>query len=405
MKMLVQKSTIVVFSIILTLSSFAVTAAQETSEPEPSTAASGTQIVIRPSDKPDGSRFDATVNPGETVELNASIQNLGTEPIMLRTFTSNVIPAVNGGLKMADREVPLEGSGLWLQFETREFELQPGEEILQPLVITVPEGTEPGEYVNAVALETVDPVKDDGSMFRQYFRKAVSVYITVPGESKPSFEIGSAEVILLGDMSVIQIPIANTGNVRIDIDGTVSLYDSAGTLVFEGPVSLAPIYNGQQTVIQVPFGSVLEDGDYSVSFEFADTNSGVSQTGDKMAASTERVEEGAADPIQFQNVDISANADPIAFANVSVDVTVAQSNFSSTRLTLIVTRDGEPVEEFVLADNLALPQGTTTVTQRYIPATNWETGTYSFSLRLESTEGGQTGVLLEVVDVVTLEVP
>lgn len=387
------------------LSPFA-TVAQGTPGAEQPTDTSGILISIGPKGGEDGSRFEAEIKAGESTEMIAVLQNHGTESIELRTYRAGLIPTVNGGLKIAERDAAPEGSALWIEFASEEFTLGPGEAIERTLKITVPENTPPGQYVNAVALETVKPVNEtEGAAFQQYFRKVVSVYVTVPGDVVTDFTLGDPEVLVAQGRSGVQIPVSNTGNVRIDLIVDLKISDSAGNTIHEGQVKLGPIYMGQVTMIQVPFASVPPAGEYLISYSVTDTTSAVEQSSQDQALSVpEDAQPLEIAPISFENVVVEPNADPIVFANVSVDVNV-NTAYRSTRLTMSVYLNGDLVEDFVLAENLSLAQGTTTVSQRYLPATNWESGTYTFSLKLESTESGQTSLLYEESDVATLEVP
>ena len=74
----------------------------------------------------------------------------------------------------------------------------------------------------------------------------------------------------------------------------------------------------------------------------------------------------------------------------------------ATNVSLTVLRDGEKVEDFPLAINLSLPTGETIVTDRYIPAEAWVTGTYTFQVTVSSVnqrDGSETVLLtIDVTD-------
>lgn len=379
--------------------------AQDASTPESAPPSAEVQIAIHPKDGSDGSRFEAEVNPGEEVTIIALITNFGAEPIELRTYSSDVVPAANGGLVMAERGSEKHGSSLWMNYPDEEFKLEPQQAIEREMTISVPDGTPPGQYVNAVALETVNPTGESTASFDQYFSKVVSVYITVPGEVVVDFSFGEPQILVFGSLSGVEIPVSNDGNIRIDLHGELTLTAEDGSVVHAGAVNLDPIYMGQDTVIQIVFATLPPAGDYSLSYTLTDRDSGVTKTTESVAVVVPEAESTEVAPISFDNVVVEANADPIVFANVSVDVTIAQANYPSTRLTLSVYHNGEHVEDFLLADNLSLAQGTTTVSQRYLPATGFAPGEYTFSLKLESTEGGQTSLLFNQDDVATVEVP
>lgn len=382
------------------------TLAQSVSTPEPEPSAPEVVISVRPEGTVDGARFEATVDPGGSVEFTAVLENYGEAPIKLRTYISDVLPTLNGGLSVAAPDSERTGITTWVTYETEEFELQPGESILRPILIQVPEGTPPGQYVNAVVLETVDPV-DVSGMIRQFFRKIVTIYVTVPGEAVADFSLGEPEMIIDSGRAGVLIPVQNLGNVRLELEVEYALMNPDGTVFFNNLLRLGVIYMGQDTYMILGFISVPPPGEYVLNVTATDRDSQQQRAITDVTITAPEVEESPPiQPVTFENVSIEPNGDPIAFANVSVELQTATDTFSSTRLTLSVYHNGEFVEDFVLAENLAITVGQpTTVTQRYLPATSWETGTYSFSLKLESTEGGTASILLEEKDVATLEVP
>ena len=58
---------------------------------------------------------------------------------------------------------------------------------------------------------------------------------------------------------------------------------------------------------------------------------------------------------------------------------------------------------YPLAENQALPQGTTEFSQRYIPVDGWQSGTYTFELIISAVSGGTETVLatVEIPDEIT----
>lgn len=395
-----------VFLVAVILFMPVVSATQQPTTPDASEPSSDVLISIYPKGSEDGTRFEATMEPGQEEQLVALIGNLGSDPIDLRTFSSDIVPMMNGGLSMAEVDSERHDQTLWLDYPTEEFSLEPGEIVERTLTIKVPENTPPGQYVNAVALETVQPVNDgEGGAFSQYFRKVVSVYITVPGETNISYSVGEPLLVPSGSGIGLQLPIMNTGNTRLDLMGTVTISRSDGTVLHSEEFAMGPVYMGQETYFGTTLASVPTEDEVLVAYSIVERTSEIAESSDPVAVAVPETTIAGEAPVAFDNVVVEANADPIVFSNVSVDVTIADANYPSTRLTLSVFHNGEHVEDFILADNLSLTQGTTNVSQRYLPGTNWESGTYTFSLKLESTDGGQASSLLEESDVATLEVP
>lgn len=380
------------------------TKAQDT---EPAQSSNEVVLGLFPAGGQDGDRFEFVVEPGQSEEMTAVLVSFGNDPVRLRSYASHIVPIANGGMQIPPFDTEADGTVSWIEYPTEELVLNPSEPLERTIKVTVPDGTPPGQYVNAVALETLDPIVTEGSPFAQYYRKVVSVYITVPGDVVVDFVIDDPVVLVNRGQAAVQMTAENSGNVRVDLEGTLTLRDQSGAVVHEGNVFLGPIYMGQSVPIQVPLANVPPAGDdYTVAFTFSDKTSSVNKSSEQMVVSVPEDTATSADlPIHFANVTVEPNADPIVFVNVSVDVVLNQTAHRSTVLTLSVFHDGEHVEDFVLADNLSLPIGTTSVSQRYLPATDWESGTYTFSLKLESKSSDQISLLLEEESVATLEVP
>jgi hypothetical protein len=406
MKPLKHLLSICLLASVVSATPVTISAQEAASSPEVSPNDSPVQITLRPKDGLDGDRFEVEMEPGSTSDLVAVIQSFGPDPIELRTYTTDVAPMVNGGLGVRELDSEQHEPTTWMTYKTETMTLDTNQMIEKPFTVTVPEDTAPGEYVNALVLETVNPVPTEGSdAFNQYFRKVVSVYITVPGPVEPAFELGEPSIEVQGSEGLIYVPLHNTGNVRIDLEGVVKLVNGSGDTVLESPVILGPVYSGQETVVRLYLPSMPPEGDYRISMDLSDEELGVTKSLEEAALLVPEAESSEVAPIAFDGVVVEANADPIQFANVTIDVAISGSAFQSTRLTMSVFKDGEAVEDFVLADNLSLPLGTTTVQQRYLPLTGWESGSYTFSLKLEDTSSGGATEVFSEADVATIEVP
>ena len=100
-------------------------AAQEA--PATASTSTGPSISLRPGDLPDGSRFEIELEPGDSHEFTVVIGNFGADPIELRTYVTDIVPSLNGGLLMADPDEEKTGSALWIDYASEEFTVQPGE--------------------------------------------------------------------------------------------------------------------------------------------------------------------------------------------------------------------------------------------------------------------------------------
>jgi hypothetical protein len=81
---------------------------------------------------------------------------------------------------------------------------------------------------------------------------------------------------------------------------------------------------------------------------------------------------------------------------VTVTTTVLNNGDPATgvQLSLVAYLDGEEVERFPINQSLSLPTGETPITTRYIPATGFTAGEWSFELLLEAVAPGGAAVVV-----------
>jgi hypothetical protein len=124
------------------------------------------------------------------------------------------------------------------------------------------------------------------------------------------------------------------------------------------------------------------------------------------AEATPVVEPVTMDPVTLEPL-TDASSGALQAVAVSVTVNNPGEAIPGARLTLQVSRDGEPVEDYPLGSSIALPTGATAIQQRYIPLDGWKPGTYSFALTLEAVDAttGQATVLTTLSVEATIEAP
>ncbi len=88
------------------------------------------------------------------------------------------------------------------------------------------------------------------------------------------------------------------------------------------------------------------------------------------------------------------SADAVQFATIDATISNGGDAVSNAQLSLIASVDGEEVERFPISQSLALPNGDTPITTRYIPATGFTSGTWTFELVLESVDASGVAVVV-----------
>ncbi len=399
---------IVLAAYCLTLGTIPARATQES--PASSVPATGeapqVQMGLRGDGQDDGVRIDAEIEAGGTLDSRVFVGNYGTDPIDVIIYTADVGTLANGGLKLANADSEQHEPTTWLTFPTETITLAPQTERAKDFVVTVPADASPGEYAVAFAMETAEAIPVPGApQLKQKLRRILPMYITVPGQVSADFTFG--DPAFTSDLGpTIQIPLSNLGQTILRLTGDIEITNESGATVLETSLALSVVYGKSDTFILLPLSAPLPVGDYEVSLTMTDTESNISRGFDDVTMIVSDAGTPEPAPLSFENVLIGANAPTIQFVGVAVDIVNNGSVIRSARLTLIVEKNGEKLEDFVLADNLTLNQGSTTVSQRYIPIDGWETGsTYTFSLKLEAIDSGSGGasLLLESDDITSIE--
>lgn len=120
-----------------------------------------------------------TVQPGTPVQDGVVVRSSFDEPRDVLLYAADAQPAVGGGFGFSAREDEQEQVGRWLRLAQERVTVPADGQVLVPYTLTVPPGTEGGEYVGAVVAEPVDDAAAGGVQTRTRF--AMAVYLRVPG--------------------------------------------------------------------------------------------------------------------------------------------------------------------------------------------------------------------------------
>ena len=371
------------------------TAAQDAGTAEASSSIP--KFTIKPvGDHPEGYFADVPANPGDVITLEVAVTNIGTVPADLVTFNVNANSAVNGGFVTGTQTDEPTGSNAWVEYPLQEFVLQPGEQAVFPVVITVPTDALPGQYISGIMAQTRETVAVEGtSTIDQRIGAALTVGLLLPGDLTHAFELGEPVTESRESTIDLWIPIANTGNYLVRPEGSLSLVDGEGTEILAAPIVLKSIYAGNATSIQVSLPPQTPPGGYTLSLTLTDPASGVSASIDAAVVTVTEPAEPSA--VTVVSAFVEPNAEDIAFTNVNVVLSNSGQQIAPADVILNVFHDGEAVESFSLANNQVLVAGENTISSIYAPAEGWQPGTYTFSLTVLSVDpiGGQQATILE----------
>jgi len=371
---------------ILPLNAFNVAAQDAGSAPDSASADAfvAPKFNIRPAEGSGDDWLRTELAPGQSGELTARIANFGEVDAGLRIWTGDAYSMVNGGFAIRNEDDPVESTGTWIAFTPEEFTLAPGESTTRTLTVTVPADATPGQYIAGVAART-QPLDIPGSTtFRQIIQSSLAIEIIVPGPINASFKLGAPSFFMNENVRSLSVPVINTGNIRVRPAGTLTMFDAAVKEVLTADVAMSSVYAGQETVVQVSVPMQLPLGEYLVSLDVTDPDTGATGSIEKVKATLEPAADVVIEeqPFTIDSLSITPNGDPVQYVDVEASITNRGQAIPTADVTLIVKRDGELVEEYNLASNTAIASGTTPFSARYIPAGGWQTGTYSFQFTI-----------------------
>jgi hypothetical protein len=340
-----------------------------------------------------GAYFTETMKAGEVKTLKVDLGDAGTAPVKARTYVADAYTLANGGFGVRADGEPVSGPTLWIDYPAQTLDLEPGKLIERSFTVTVPKDAKPGQYLAGLVIQTAEPVPVNGSaMFKQTILKSIAVFITVPGPVTPGFTIGKASVIAHGATRMLSIALTNTGNVLVKPEGSITLANAAGATVVTVPVSMGSVYAGTSTTIEIAVSDSLAAGDYALSIDLSDKATGAkAKSAGPLAVPDASVATPVANPVTIDAFTLDPARDAAGHLKyVSVDVKIGNTGdaIANSRLTLHVTLDGKPVEDFVMSASLAVPRGVTDVPARYLPAGDWASGQYGFSVTLDAVDPG-----------------
>lgn len=221
--------------------------------------------------------------------------------------------------------------------------------------------------------------------------------ITVPGPVTSGFEIGTPTFSIESDNRLI-VPITNTGNILVKPTGTLTVTTPEGNTIITAPIAMGSIYGGLSSTIMLGLPAQMQPGPYLVSLSLSDEETGANDAMDAISVELP-ARETAPPAFTLDPVSVTASGEPIQYADVTATITNADRVIPTATVTLKVSRDGQPVEDYVLAQNQALVNGENVISQRYIPAGGWVSGTWTFQVVVSEVDGSGTSTELIAVDV------
>ena len=355
---------------------------------------------IYPKETGPGTYFDVMQDAATEKHYTVVLANTGPEKqgnFTGRVFAVDVRMRTNGGLDTGGPTDEKTGVTTWLDFPNDVLTLEPGSGIERTFTVTVPKDTPPGEYITALCFETADPLPIVGAEnFKQNLRKTIAFNLTVPGEIHPEFSIQNVHMVIGESWSGLQADLVNSGNVLVQPEGRLTISTPDGKPLMTSEIGFGSFYAGHTGLIQYGLGDLLPGGEYDVTIELSDPETGATAIVENQRITTTTqaaLDAATAPPVSFLDAtgELKPNAESPQFLLVDATLENTGDAVEDAELSLQAKKDGKLVENYVLVSPLSLPQGETSVSNRYLPMDGWSAGTWSFTLSVQINDR-QTGV-------------
>ncbi|MGO2090391.1 MAG: WxL protein peptidoglycan domain-containing protein [Microbacterium gubbeenense] len=184
------------------------------------------------------------LEPGETTTDRIAVQNLGEETATFGLSAADGFTTRTGRFDMLASDDESVDAGTWIDIAD-EVTVEPGETVVVPLTITVPDLAEPGDHPAGVAASIVtSQASGDGTSLGVESRVGVKVVTRVKGELSPSLEVSNVSTEYHGTWNPFRpggvtatFEIVNAGNTRLTATGIAT----AGTGEIAFPSEGEPI--------------------------------------------------------------------------------------------------------------------------------------------------------------------
>lgn len=230
--------------------------AQQTGEPESSLTWS-----VQPAgeDGADGRPdWDLEVEPGQTVEDAAQLNNFSDEEVTFHLYSHDAINSPDGGFTLQPADAEPVGVGAWVGLD-EQVTLGAGESANVPFSLTVPQDATPGDHAGGIVASVTSETTDaEGQRVLVDNRVGSRIYLRVAGDINPTLEVTNLSVNyerswipFTTGAATVTYEVHNAGNVRLSGEQSISGHGVFGL--------------GDHTVTLDPVGEILPGESLTVS--------------------------------------------------------------------------------------------------------------------------------------------
>ena len=222
---------------------------------EPAVAVDNGTLGIRPSNESDF--FHLSLLPGEALTATAIVSNHTHADVTLLNYAVDGTNTAQGAFALRSRSEPHTGVGGWVSLDADHISVPANTELRVPFRVSVPIGTQPGEYVGGLIIQSA-PVQGAVSSsggntsvrMDVVMRQGVRIYLTVAGTVVTSLEQGVMSWKETGGVLSVSLPLHNSGNTILHPRASLTMVSVIGAnskVPFVVPESILP--GGSFTIV------------------------------------------------------------------------------------------------------------------------------------------------------------
>lgn len=201
------------------------------------TQPSRTTWGVMPADTGQGSgrpNFVYEVEAGDELHDALVVANHSPIELTFRVYAADGFTTPSGFLDLLPADQPSTGLGTWVEVETPQITLDPGERTEVPFVLRVPSDARPGDHSGGVVTSIVTEDPDTG--VRQDNRLGSRMHVRVAGALVAAVEVHDLDLDVQNatnpfapGTTTVTYTVVNTGNVRVTGVATVTTTGPFGT--------------------------------------------------------------------------------------------------------------------------------------------------------------------------------
>lgn len=175
--------------------------------------------------------YRLTLDPGETVTEHALVTNYSKSAVTFDVLAADGVVSADGNFDVLRADEESVDIGTWIEIQDA-VTIEPGESVLVPWTLTVPENATPGDHPGGIVASITQTSSGEGPQVGFATRVGLRIHLRVAGEVAPVVTFSDVQTrydpslnpFAPGDLH-IDYTMSNDGNVRL---GSIQQYEVFG---------------------------------------------------------------------------------------------------------------------------------------------------------------------------------